>query len=310
MEPFLKWVGGKRQLLPIILDKIPNDVKNYAEPFIGGGAVLFSLAKKCPNLENVYISDLNKDLILVYKNIKSYPNELIRELGVIEEKYNKKQAKGRKSFYYKTRESFNKNLNKNLNKENEIRRSAQMIFLNKLCFNGLWRVNSKTGWFNVPFNNGGISLKNNKKICSYKKIYDELNILEVHKFLKEKNAVIKCADYSDVLSWDYIYSDKTFAYFDPPYRPLNKTSSFVGYTVKGFNDEAQKKLANFLLILSNNASVMSSNSNPQSIDKKDRFFREIYEKKGFKYEIVDATRMLNNVSSKRIGHSEILVSKI
>ena len=275
IKPFLKWAGGKTQLLSQIDNYLPIELKNneinkYIEPFVGGGAVLFYLLQKY-NFEDIIINDINEDLILTYKIIKNKVDDLIFELNNLKNKYLSLNENDRKDFYYIIRDEFNKNDNFDYNNldYHSVKRVAQFIFLNKTCFNGLYRVN-KNGKFNVPHG----KYKNPK-------IFDEDNLKNISKLLK--NVKILCGDFEEI----YNYADeKSFIYFDPPYKPLNKTSSFTSYTKYDFNDNEQIRLAEFYNKLNEKGcKLMLSNSyNP-------KFFEELYG--GFNIKKVVAKRMIN-----------------
>jgi DNA adenine methylase len=307
IKPLLKWAGGKTQILPHLISKIPDDIENYAEPFVGGGALLFALAQK-PNIKNIYISDTNAELMLMYRIVRDHPNELIDQLLKIENLYNSKKAEQRELFYYKIREKFNKKMNEKLGISNTIEHVAQSLFLNRTCFNGLWRVNSKTGHFNVPFNKAGINFKTNGKIeLSNHKVCFPDNLIKASKILNTRNTAIVTGGYQEMANWEFINHEKTFIYFDPPYRPLSKTASFVKYSKDGFNDDAQVELAKFFNETSLKNKVMLSNSNPEQIDPNDDFFRNLYSSDEFSYEILLARRSINSAIDKRKKISEILV---
>lgn len=289
-RPFLKWAGGKGQLLDEIQKRYPfgEHIRKYAEPFVGGGAVLFDILEKY-DLEEVYVSDINEDLINAYRCVKNYSEELILLLDCLQKDFVPKDTEGRKEYYYEQREKYNSiavsyDENANLNK------AALMIFLNKTCFNGLYRVNRK-GQFNVPM--GGYK---NPLIC------DESNLRNVSK--KLENVRIVCGDYKD--SFDFI-DKNTFAYFDPPYRPLTETASFTSYTEGGFGDKEQKELAEYIRRLDNKgAKVIVSNSDPKNIDEKDDFFDNIYA--SLKIARVAANRMINSKGKSRGKINELLIT--
>lgn len=287
-KPFIKWVGGKTQLLFEIQKYYPFNEKitKYAEPFVGGGAVLIDILKK-NNLESVYISDLNFELINTYKNVRDNVDELIEKLRKYEKEFLCKDEEKRKEYYLEKRKKFNSMI---FDKEkNLIKKSAIFIFLNKTCYNGLFRVNQK-GLYNVPM---GV----------YKKplICDEDNLRNVSNLLQ--NVEIVCGEYSK--SYDFI-DEKTFVYFDPPYRPITETSAFTSYTKSGFNDESQIELAEFVKILDKKgAKIALSNSDPKNNDNDDNFFDELY--KDFKIKRIKASRMINSKSDGRKKINEILV---
>ena len=243
-KPFVKWAGGKGQLLNEIRKKYPVElggrINKYAEPFIGGGAVLFDVLNHYV-LNEVYISDINQELIHTYITIRDCVNELIQVLQEYENKYLPADADERKIIYYENRDKFNR---LKLTNDGTPELAALFIFLNRTCFNGLYRVNAK-GSFNVPQG-------------SYKKpcICDESNLRAVSE--KLRGVKIVCGDYK--LASDFIDS-RTFAYFDPPYRPLTTTANFTSYVQDGSNDTAQAELAEFIDSISEKgAHVVASNS--------------------------------------------------
>ncbi len=297
-KPFLKWAGGKTQLISTLEKYFPDEIKlsrtidNYLEPFVGGGALFFYLVSHY-NIKNSYISDINQDLILTYLVIKKDPKKLISLLKNLHKEYVSDSKEERKVYYYQVRDLFNNSL-EGFDYENysieHILRASQMIFLNKTCFNGLFRVNKK-GKFNVP--------------CAYPKnplICDEENILNVSNALK--NTKIVNANYLD--SEDFI-DENSFVYLDPPYRPLDLTNSFDGYSNLDFNDNHQKELGEFYKRISDKgAKVLLSNSDPKNVNPNDNFFDEIY--KDFNIFRVDAKRYINSKGNKRGPIKEILVS--
>lgn len=222
VKPFLKWAGGKGQLLKEIESYYPFDngvITKYAEPFVGGGAVLFDILSKY-NLSEIYISDINTELINTYVIIREHIKELLEFLNKYQNEYVPLETGNRKSYYISKREKFN-DLKINGSEVENIEKAALMIFLNKTCFNGLYRVNKK-GLFNVP-----MGAYKNPLIC------DEKNLRTVSE--KLQNVRIICGDYRK--SAEFI--DKhTFVYFDPPYRPLTETASFTAYTENLFNDRS------------------------------------------------------------------------
>ena len=295
-KPFLKWAGGKGQLLKQFEKYYPKELKEgkitkYCEPFIGSGAVYCSILQKYDIQESIII-DINQELVLAYQTIKNDVEALIQSLSILEEKYLSKEKEERKNFFYKMREKFNSSLEEidfdNFS-DSWIERTMQTIFLNKTCFNGLFRVNSKGG-FNVPFGDYA-----NPKIC-----HDE-NLRNISKLLQ--NTTIMRGDFT--VSRDFIDS-QTFVYFDPPYRPLNKTSSFTSYSKFEFTDEEQLKLASFFEEMDQKgAKMLLSNSDPKNENPEDNFFEEAYNK----YEIyrVKASRAINSKASKRGKINELII---
>ncbi len=289
IKPFLKWAGGKGQLIEKIERFYPFDKKinKYAEPFIGGGAVLFDILNKF-ELEKIYISDVNLELLNCYKVIKEKVQELINELKRFENEFLVKVKEDRKEYYYTKREQFNKLKLENNNEE--VKRAALMIFLNRTCFNGLYRVNKK-GLFNVPMGD-----YKNPKIC------DEENLINISK--KLKNVDIIYGDYKK--SYDFI-DENTFVYFDPPYRPLNQTSSFTSYTEYTFGDKEQIELSEYFKLLNEKgAKLLLSNSDPKNENIEDNFFDDLY--KEFDINRIEASRAINSNGGKRGKITEILVN--
>lgn len=289
-KPFLKWAGGKGQLLKEIEQYYPfakdTAITKYAEPFVGGGAVLFDVLNKHA-VDEVYISDINAELINTYITIRDNSDELISRLKAMESDYLAKDADARKKTYLEARARFNA-LKRDGIRDTEA--ASLMIFLNRTCFNGLYRVN-KAGDYNVP-----MGAYKNPQICN------EDNLLNVSK--KLQNANIVCGDYKDSASF---IDDKTFVYFDPPYRPLTKTANFTSYTEQLFDDNKQLELANFVQDLDNKgALIVISNSDPKNTDENDNFFDDAYAKQNIKR--VSATRMINRNSDKRGKINELLIS--
>lgn len=291
VKPFLKWAGGKGQLLNEIAQYYPftpKGVNRYAEPFVGGGAVLFDILSKY-NLKEVYISDTNSELINAYIVVRDNVDSLISMLYAFQNEFLPLDTEIRKSYYFEKRDRFN-HLIINNSKIDKVEKAALMIFLNRTCFNGLYRVN-KRGLFNVPMG----SYKN-PLIC------DEDNLRTVSSLLK--NVQIKCVDYRK--SADFI-DENTFVYFDPPYRPLTETASFTAYTENLFNDDEQIELANFVDAMNKKgAKIVVSNSDPKNANEDDNFFDDIYSKLNVKR--VEATRMINSKSDGRGKIKELLIS--
>jgi len=254
-KPFIKWAGGKSQILSEIRAKYPAElgksIKKYAEPFVGGGAVLFDVLNNY-DLDEIYIGDINRELILTYTAVRDNAVELIKLLKNLENEYLSTSDKARKELYYINRGHYNA-LKSGKSANDNIELAALFIFLNKTCFNGLYRVNAKGG-FNVPQG----SYKN-PKIC------DEDSLQAVSKALQ--GVKIICGDYKN--SADFI-DENTFAYFDPPYRPLTTTASFTAYASDGFGDREQAELARFVTEMSERgARVVASNSDrhPLKVNK-------------------------------------------
>ena len=292
-QPFLKWAGGKRQLMKKIELRLPDDLDSYntyVEPFIGGGAVLFHLLEKY-DFDNVHISDLNPELILCYEILKLDAKSVIKTLNKLIDEY-PEEIDDRKEVYYKIRADWNEDVDniKSLSKSKKVKRVSQMIFLNRTCFNGLFRVNRK-GEFNVPIGN--------YKKPSFPKAE---NLLAVQKALE--NVTIHLSSFENCESWVDKY---TFIYFDPPYRPLSDTSHFVSYSKGEFNDENQKQLAEtFHSLDKKKIKLLLSNSDPKNTVPDDEFFDELYS--GFNIQRVSANRAINSNPNKRGIITELLIS--
>jgi DNA adenine methylase len=297
-RPFLKWAGGKGQLLATLEKFFPQEmragtIKKYAEPLIGGGALFFYVAQNYPSIKSFFISDINPELTLAYRTIQADVEGLIPVLADLEERYHSQNPAEQKLFFYEMRETFNKTLpliDFARFQDAWIERTALIIFLNRTCFNGLFRVNSK-GQFNVPFGD-----YKNPKIC------DADNLRAVSAVLQKTEIV--CADFSSSRSF---IDDETFVYFDPPYRPISKTSSFTSYSKHDFGDDEQNRLAEYFRALSTRgAKLMLSNSDPKNENPDDDFFEKAYRE--FRIERVSAARMINSNAQSRGKIKEIIVT--
>ena len=283
-KPFLKWAGGKTQLLPEVESRLPESIKTgeietYVEPFVGGGAVFFHIAQKYESIKHFYLFDINEDLVNCYNTIKSDADSLVEKLKTLEKKFYARKRPQQKDYYYQLRDEFNSD-----------RSTAKLIFLNKTCYNGLYRVNSK-GEFNVPFGD-------------YKKptICSEDNLRAVSGILQ--SAEIICGDFE--ISKEYI-TKKTFIYIDPPYRPLSATASFTSYSKDSFSEQDQIRLAEFCKQThSKGAKFLLSNSDPKNEDPEDHFFEDKY--KGFVIDTVKANRAINCKATGRGKIHELIVS--
>lgn len=289
-KPFIKWVGGKSQLLEEIREKYPSKIEKYCEPFVGGGAVLFDILSYFQPKE-ILINDINKELINTYSQIKNNCSGMISQLSEIQSIYKNHSIEKNKEFFYEKRSRYNE-LKVNGNDAENLEKAVLFIFLNKTCFNGLYRVNSK-GLFNVPFNNA-----KNPLLC------DEENLKNCSMLLQ--NVEMKIGDYKECK--DFIDSD-TFVYIDPPYRPLTQTAAFTSYSENSFSDKEQIELRNFITEISNKgAMVVASNSDPKNTNENDNFFDELYSH--FEIERVSASRMINSNAKKRGSINELLISNI
>lgn len=296
-KPFLKWAGGKGQLLGELEKRLPQRIiaekviRRYVEPFVGGGALFFLLKSKF-DIDESFLFDINQELMMAYHVIKKDYKRLVQILKEIEEDHLQKSETDRKANYYRIREAYNSQMNGfNYHQYHEqwVTRVSNLIFLNKTCFNGLFRQNNR-GEFNVPFGR-----YRNPKIC------DESNLVLVHEALQDTN--LFCGDFVD--SGAYI-DEKTFVYLDPPYRPLNSTSNFTSYFKGGFDDDDQKKLADFFKKMNGRgAYLMLSNSDPKNHDINDEFFDALY--KDFQQERVPAKRNINRNASKRGRINELII---
>lgn len=289
LKPFVKWVGGKSQLVEQIEKMLPTDgekvLTKYAEPMVGGGALFFSILSKY-DFEELYISDINAELINAYKAVKNDVDNLIAKLNEMQMLFLPMEENGRKYFYYTVRERFNSTT---LTEETATEKAAQFIFLNKTCFNGLYRVNRK-GQFNVP-----MGAYKNPTIC------DDENLRNIHEALQ--NVTIVCGDYS--LSKSFIDKD-TFVYLDPPYRPISETSGFTAYNSDVFDDEEQIRLSKFIDEINlSGAKIVLSNSDPKNVNEDDNFFDDLY--KNYKINRVEASRAINSKGDKRGKINELLI---
>lgn len=289
-KPFLKWAGGKTQLINDIERTLPTEITNkkftYIEPFVGSGAVLFWMLNNFPELEKAVINDINEDLINTYKTIATNPKELISILEILQNEFHNLEGseENKKLYYYNKRELYN------TRKEEQIGQAALFIFLNRTCFNGLYRVNSKN-LFNVPMG-------------SYKKptICDKENIMAVSNVLQKVE--ILNGDFEQTLS--YATSNSLF-YFDPPYKPLSVTSSFNSYAKDEFNDIEQIRLKDFCSKLDSlNYTWILSNSDVKGKNENDNFFDDLYS--DFNIQRVDARRNINAKSDKRGKLTELLIT--
>lgn len=289
-KPLLKWAGGKSQLLNEIKRRYPfvdkPNTRKYAEPFVGGGAVLFDILNHY-ELDEIYISDINSELINLYQVTRDTADSLINQLQTLQDQYIPLDDMGRKEFFLTNRQRFN---SLKQTSDNLVEKAALMVFLNRTCFNGLYRVNRK-GEFNVP-----IGAYKNPLIC------DSKNIRRVSEKLQRVKIV--CGDYKK--SADFI-DENTFVYFDPPYRPLNPTSNFTAYTENEFGDKEQLELAKFVRRMGDKgAAVMVSNSDPKNTNEHDNFFDNAYSEQ--KIERVNAKRMINSKASSRGQIKELLIT--
>ena len=290
-RPFIKWVGGKTQLLDEIRKSLPRDFASrqhvtYVEPFVGGGAVMFWILQEYPNIERAVINDINQELICTYRVIKENVEGLVAELARIQDEYIPLGAEDRKVYFLEKRTRFN------TKKTDPIETAALFIFLNRTCFNGLYRVNSK-GAFNVPHGK-----YTNPRICDVDNLRACSTILQKVEILSGDFAETGC----------YAGPDTLF-YFDPPYKPITETSSFTSYAKGGFNDDEQIRLRDFCDCISKDkAMFIASNSDPKYVNSKENFFDTIYNQ--FIIKRVAAVRMINSDASGRGAVSELMISNV
>ncbi len=289
-KPFIKWVGGKGQLIEQLEALLPADFSErenvtYIEPFVGGGAMLFYMLQKYPNIKSAVINDINPDLTLCYQVVRDNPTELVKSLDAIQTEYHAlRTEEERKIFFLGKRDRFN---TKSLD---SIENCTLFFFLNRTCFNGLYRVN-KAGKFNVPF--GKYSTPT---ICDADTIYADSRLLQ--------KVEIMTGDFEQTYTK---IEDNTFFYFDPPYRPLSNTSSFNDYSKEDFNDNAQIRLKYFCDKLNEiGVDFMLSNSDCLGKDGIDRFFDDLFI--DYRIERVWASRNVNAIASKRGKLTEIVVN--
>lgn len=297
-KPFLKWAGGKSQLLSELESHLPERIRErgiidcYIEPFAGGGALFFYLKSRY-KIRKSYLIDNNPDLILCYNVIRRHPEELIEQLLLLERKYRQENDQGRTELYYEIRDKYNRQrmyFSYKRFSDKWIERAGYLIFLNKTCFNGLYRLNAK-GDYNVPHGR-----YKNPRIC------DAENIRAVSKALTGTHLI--CADFSKCRNY---VRKGALVYFDPPYRPISITSNFTGYTKTGFSDSEQLRLAVLCRELADKGIyVLLSNSDPANGSKKDKFFDRVYS--GFNIERVFASRMINCNGQKRGRIQELLIA--
>lgn len=270
-KPFVKWAGGKRQILNELNKYVPDDFNTYYEPFVGGGAFLFELVPK-----NAIINDSNKELMNVYEVLKDYDLfiKMCKELNIHERRHNEE-------YYYKIR-----NLDRDILKFSKLSNyslAARTIYLNKSCFNGLYRVNSK-GLFNVPFNK-------KEKVSTY----DVENLLLIHNYLTNNNVKIMSTDFLECVK---SCQKDDFVYFDPPYDTIN--NSFTSYTEEGFTKKDQERLSNvFKELDKKGVKVMLSNHNTD-------FIKELYD--GFNFHVISAKRNINSKGNKRGRVEEVIIT--
>lgn len=290
-KPFVKWVGGKTQLLGDLKKILPQDLLQresvtYVEPFVGGGAVLFWLLQEYPNITKAVINDINAELICTYRVIKHEVENLIEELARLQELYLPLADNERKDFFLAQRNRFNEGNNA------DVETAALFIFLNRTCFNGLYRVNSK-GKFNVPHGKYA-----NPRICDKETLRADAALLQ--------RVEILCGDFAQTGRYA---GENVLYYFDPPYRPLTETAAFTSYSKEGFGDAEQTRLRDFCdQIAAQKSLFVASNSDPKNVDENDKFFDNLYSM--FSIKRVSASRMVNANGNGRGLVSEIMISNV
>lgn len=289
-KPFIKWAGGKTQLLTDIEMNLPANFREqevtYVEPFVGGGAVLFWILERYPNIQRAVINDINAKLINVYRTIQQTPHELIAALHTLEDIYLPQDHETRTAFYLEQRRRFNEDV------ITSVEQAALFIFLNRTCFNGLYRENSK-GKFNVPHGR-----------YSQPTICDEATLLADARLLQRVE--ILCGDFAATEL--YAQSDSLY-YLDPPYKPLSNTSSFNAYVKEPFDDAEQIRLRDFChTIVQKGSRFILSNSDVKSCNPDDNFFDDLYA--DYRIQRVLATRMVNSKPDKRGKLTELMISNI
>lgn len=290
-KPFLKWAGGKSQLLSAIEAVLPADLHmrrplTFVEPFIGSGAVLFWFLQRFPQVQKAVINDANPDLVKAYQTIRDQPQALIELLGSLQEEYYGLQNEpDRRDFFMEKRKQFNARL------AGVVENTALLIYLNRTCFNGLYRVNSK-GQFNVPFGR-----YNRPKICDRETLLADSRLLQ--------NVIILEGDFEQTLAHA---TPGSFFYFDPPYRPLSKTASFNAYAKDMFDDAEQRRLRQFCdRLTAQGHQWLLSNSDPKNTAPDDDFFDALYRGEGLWVKRVRARRAINSNAAKRGEIHELLI---
>ena len=271
-KPFVKWAGGKRQLIPTLNENLPKSFGTYFQPFLGGGALLFHMLTE-RNGQKCSISDLNSDLVLAYTTIRDRVDSLISSLKTHERNYQKDSQ----SYYYSVREN---------NPRSQIEKTSRLLFLNRTCFNGLYRVNSK-GKFNVPL--GKYTNPN---------IVNEENLRSVSNILQASRVSIECRDFEAVLR---TAKKGDLVYFDPPYQPVSETAKFTSYTSKNFSYDDLNRLVDLCINLDEKGcKVLLSNSDSKEVS-------DLFSKKPWNVSRIQANRSINSNSKKRTGHFELLI---
>ena len=284
VKPFLKWAGGKGQLLGIINENLPASFETYIEPFVGSGAVVFDLLSNKTDLKKAVINDINSDLVNTYTSIRDNCELLVQELYDLQENYLAENEDGRKTMFYDIRDKYN------LREAEDVTLACYFIFLNRTCFNGLYRVNA-SNQFNVPHGK-----YKNPKICDKKNLFavsEALQRVEIHN-----------DDYETLRDG---VSKGCFVYLDPPYKPISETSAFNSYSAVKFDDDEQVRLKEFCDAVNDQGGYfMLSNSDPAAIDPNNRFFDDLYA--AYRIQRIGAKRAINANGNSRGEVSELLIT--
>jgi DNA adenine methylase len=295
-RPFLKWAGGKGQLLSQLEGFFPpglrdGSIRRYVEPFVGSGALFFRVRQVYP-IQEFVLADVNPELILAYKTVQHDVDSLIAALSELQEVYVPLAEVERRDFYYHIRQQYNQGggqVNLGEFQPGWVSRSAQMLFLNRTCYNGLFRLNA-AGAFNVPFGR-----------YANPRVLDADNLRAVSRLLQ--GISINCNDFTAIESQ---VDATSFVYFDPPYRPISKTAHFTAYSRHNFDDAEQLRLAAFYRRLDGlGARLMLSNSDPRNQDARDDFFERVYA--GYRIERVQAGRNINSQAQRRGPIAELVI---
>lgn len=297
-RPFLKWAGGKMQLLPQLRVLYPPELAagaltTHVEPFVGGGAVFFDVAQRHP-IVRAFLFDANPELVLIYRVVQQQVEALIVALARYADAYAALEVEQRKAYYYRVRDALNRQraeIDFDHFSDAWIERAAMHLFLNKTCYNGLFRLNSKGG-FNVPHGR-----YKNPRILDADNLRTASRVLQI--------AEIRRGDFENCVD---VVDARSFVYFDPPYRPISKTAHFTAYSKFGFDDDDQRRLARFFARLhqETGAKLMLSNSDPTNEDPDDAFFDDLY--RDFHRHRVSAQRNINSKASKRGPIRELVIT--
>jgi DNA adenine methylase len=305
-RPFLKWAGGKGQLLERLEAHFPEalrdgSIRAYAEPFLGGGAMFFHVMRRFPSLETAYLADANEELVLAYTAVQRDVEALIAGLERMSAAYLRLDEAGRAERYLKVREAFNREKPsvdfRKYSASSWVKRAAQILFLNRTCYNGLFRVN-RGGGFNVPFGK-----------YANPRIVDPANLRACAETLGRSSVRIQLADFGDLAAKADPLKEKTFIYYDPPYLPLSRTASFTAYSKGAFGEPEQKRLAAMFRTLDRpGVYQMLSNSDPKNEDPENDFFEDLYRPYRKNFHRVPASRAINSNPDRRGRINELVIT--